>query len=201
MRYISKFVLFALFAIGANAQDVKKISATARAVEGGLYDRVEMLRTTLYAGKAYAISFPCLIDGYYFGADAPRYVVKNTVLKNGNVCVNADDIELMVDEADFEPNVTYVVVPKVNTDFIVGLTAGLKTRVYSTELVRDVAYLLGDMDSDMYLTVADVARMINCLNGGSMSSVEKIVTDVDLNGLFTKEDVDKLAKQIVNLKK
>lgn len=68
------------------------------------YDRVEMaLPYPQYADLYTFYKFPAEVDGYYFGADAERYVV--SLNGDGEIA----SLNKMDDSADFEPNVLYLI--------------------------------------------------------------------------------------------
>lgn len=124
-------VIMAISAMAVNAQTLTLESNKndISASEAGNYDRVEYVRQ-VEANTTVLVSFPAKLDGYYFGPDAERFLVKE-VKEGANGKLNITT-EKMADNLDFVPGQTYLVSPTQNIECIVSLTPAKKTPVSQT---------------------------------------------------------------------
>lgn len=105
------------------------VAANATSADGS-YDRITTaMPYAIPAGKPVFLQFAAPVDGYYFGADAPRY----------EVTLNADgeavSYEEMADDADFEAGKVYLVTSeREETAPVVSMTAGVKTATVASDL-------------------------------------------------------------------
>lgn len=90
------------------------------------YDRI-CLKRDIPAERWTVFTLPADLDGYYFGADAERYEVRNLKTDDdGTLVLDASEMYL---EDDFVAGHTYVVYPKYGTSMLTLVTAGMKTPV------------------------------------------------------------------------
>ncbi len=105
------------------------VAANASSEEGS-YDRITTaMPYAIPADKPVLLQFAAPVDGYYFGADAPRYEV--TLSADGE----AVSYEEMADDADFEAGKVYLVTSeREETAPVVSMTAGVKTATVASDL-------------------------------------------------------------------
>ena len=81
---------------------------------------------TVAADQWTLLHFPAAVDGYYFGADAPRYKVSGKTEVEGCYVLS---LAPMADGEDFLAGADYLVAPTSVVDRITSITAGISTPV------------------------------------------------------------------------
>lgn len=122
----------------AVAQTELVISASDKSVPTervGEYDRVKTVRN-MAKGSWYIILFPAVLDGYYFGPDAERYLVAD-YSKDAEGVINYKYTD-MDDLDDFSAGQAYLVCPTISVASIVHITPGLKTQVPNSVAGKEI---------------------------------------------------------------
>ncbi len=127
----------------------QEFSATAPST-ADTYDRVTTaMPYAIPAGKPVFVQFAAPVDGYYFGADAPRCEV--TLNSDGE----AETYRELADEEDFEAGKVYLITSeKEETEPVVSMVAGLKVETAKSDLAWRTLNI----------------RKLNVLNGTSYAS-------------------------------
>lgn len=127
----------------------QEFSATAPST-ADTYDRVTTaMPYAIPAGKPVFVQFAAPVDGYYFGADAPRYEV--TLNSDGE----AETYRELADEEDFKADKVYLITSeKEETEPVVSMVAGLKVETAKSDLAWRTLNI----------------RKLNVLNGTSYAS-------------------------------
>lgn len=192
-------------AVPAKVLSVAKQTTSIKGIMG-LYDRVEMERTA-NVDELTVVVVPCVVDGYFFGADAKRYEVKR--LKQIPTGTSYDykyfqfETREMEDGEDFLPNHYYLVRPTVQTDKIVACEAGLKTEVGDAQklLANGPAFMAipnGDVNEDGNLTQADVEGIVSFVLQKNTEGLNKATADVNKDGVINTKDVVLLINSILS---
>lgn len=111
-------------------QEVRQTTIPADATQvpetdGASFERI-VWEKSLIAGHDYALIFPAVLDGYYFGPDAQRAVINAMAEQDGVWHLNVG--EPMADTDNFESgNVVYLVRSTIDVPQITFVTAGLRT--------------------------------------------------------------------------
>ena len=192
-------------AVPAKVLSVAKQTTSIKGIMG-LYDRVEMVRTA-NVDELTVVVVPCVVDGYFFGADAKRYEVKR--LKQIPAGTTYDyryfqfETREMEDTEDFQPNHYYLVRPTVQTNKIVACEAGLKTEVGSTQkvLLNGPAFMAipsEDVDRDGDVDNADVEGAIRFILQKNTDGLVLDAADVDDDGSVKSSDIVRLVNIILS---
>lgn len=166
------------------------------ATSGAKYDRIETVRA-ISAGKLYVLAVPSTVDGYYFGADAERYIVKE-VRKKGDEGKEYV-VGLMGDTADFESGNLYIVRPDMGADALYSYTAGVQTAVGDTQCdLECYTFALQDVTKNRKVNVADVSAIAEIIRGNdSENRFDHQEADVNDNGKIESADAAELANAIL----
>lgn len=150
-----------------NLSDITSLAVAASASStDGSYDRITTaMPYAIPAGKPVFLQFAASVDGYYFGADAPRYEV------TFNADGEAESYAAMADDADFEAGKVYLVTSeREETAPVVSMTAGVKTYTKASDLtwrelnIRKLNVLGGTSYASAYMPFAytgDLAYMVS----------------------------------------
>ncbi len=142
-----------------NLSDITSLAVAASASStDGSYDRITTaMPYAIPAGKPVFLQFAAPVDGYYFGADAPRYEV------TFNADGEAESYAAMADDADFEAGKVYLVTSeREETAPVVSMTAGVKTATVASDLawrelnIRKLNVLGGTSYASAYMPFAYV---------------------------------------------
>lgn len=192
-------------AVPAKVLSVAKQTTSIKGIMG-LYDRVEMERTA-NVDELTVVVVPCVVDGYFFGADAKRYEVKR--LKQIPAGTTYDykyfqfETREMEDGEDFLPNHYYLVRPTVQTNKIVACEAGLKLEVGDAQktLVNGPAFMAipnGDVNEDGNLTKADVEGIVSFVLQKNTEGLDKTAADANGDGIIDVKDIVELVNSILS---
>jgi hypothetical protein len=69
----------------------------------------------------------------------------------------------------------------------------------TTTTPEGIPYLLGDVTTNGIVTVADLVRLINALNGASLALQQDVNADLDENGAVTSDDRDRLIDLLLGI--
>lgn len=153
------------------------VAANATSADGS-YDRITTaMPYAIPAGKPVFLQFAAPVDGYYFGADAPRY----------EVTLNADgeavSYEEMADDADFEAGKVYLVTSeREETAPVVSMTAGVKTATVASDLawrelnIRKLNVLGGTSYASAYMPFAYTGDLAYTVSGELNGNKEVTLT-------------------------
>lgn len=191
--------------VAAKVLTVSK-STTSVLDKTGLYDRVEMTRTA-NVGEMTLVVVPCVVDGYFFGADAKRYEVTRLRQVPAGTVYNYYYFQFetreMEDTEDFQPCHYYLVRPTVQTNKIVACEAGLKTEVGSIQkvLLNGPAFMAipsEDVDRDGDVDNADVEGAIRFILQKNTEGLVLDAADVDDDGSVKSSDIVRLVNIILS---
>lgn len=164
----------------------------------GLFDRVEMQRS-IPKGQTTAIAFPCEVDGYFFGADAKRYVVKKMRQTTNAYGVKEYrylniDLEEMADDEDFQPNKYYIVCPTVATSTVLACVSGLKVNVDTAQKqflcgVASKQLPFYDVNEDDVVDEADVEGITRFILHKDTTGLNRDTADINEDGTIDNKDI------------
>lgn len=192
-----------LVALGAQAQTPANILTVPEgqlapgAAAGLKYDRIETVRN-IPTGVLTAFAVPATVDGYFFGADAERYEVKE--IKSTGSQSKEFVVKVMADEADFQPGKLYIVRPDLGADRLYSYTAGALTAVGATQRELECYPIeLQDVTRDKKVDVVDVTAMVDIILGkDAEKKFDHQVADVNGDGTIDVADVTLLVNAILN---
>lgn len=179
----------------ANVLTVGADQQTVGVTEGTRYDRIETVRQ-IPAGQLTALAVPALVDGYFFGADAERFVVLD-VVSNGEG--NTFTVRRMKDLEDFLAGTLYIVKPELKTQTIYSLTAGITTAVGTGQRTLECfAIPMQDVTRDLNVDHLDVKALENLvLEKETGEDYDLKVADMNADGSFRVGDVTLMVNCIV----
>lgn len=210
-RYILTFltVLGAQFAMAQYtpssytvSTSYKTVAANELSVAAGSYDRIEMVRNI--QDNVYTVfAVPAVVDGYFFGADAERYLVNR--VETDTKGFKTVYVKEMDDLDDFEAGKLYMVKPEkgLGTDTLYSYTAGVKTQVKSAPQTDLVCWplLLQDVTRDKKVDVVDVTATVDIILGkavvGDANNYDHNVADMNGDGKIDVNDITLLVNAIL----